>query len=158
MNLTVCRAAIPSPLGILYCTADDTAVTAVLYEPDEIWETAVCADCPVLPRLRDELDGYFSGKLKNFTLSVKLTGTPHRLKVWNALRAIPYGETVSYKDIAQSVGSVPIAAGQAVGANRVNILVPCHRVVGSDGSLTGYGGGLRRKQLLLDLEGASNEA
>ncbi|MCL2002766.1 MAG: methylated-DNA--[protein]-cysteine S-methyltransferase [Oscillospiraceae bacterium] len=150
MSQAIYRAAILSPLGVLYCSADDGAVLEVLYAAGEPYAGKLN---PVLARLRDELDEYFAGQRKTFGVPLALSGTAHRLKVWDALRGIPYGETVSYRHIAERVGSAPIAVGQAVGANRVNILIPCHRVVGSDGSLTGYGGGLERKKFLLDLEG-----
>jgi methylated-DNA-[protein]-cysteine S-methyltransferase len=149
MNQAVCRAAIPSPLGTLYCSADDTAILEILYKTGE---THPDNYNPVLNQLKRELDEYFAGTRKVFNVPVKLSGTPHQLKVWKALQAIPYNKTVTYGYIAQCAGSAPIAAGQAVGKNRVNIVVPCHRVIGSDGSLTGYGGGLERKKILLDLE------
>jgi len=150
MNLTIYRAVIPSPVGDLYCAADDSAVLEILYKEERGGEKFT--DSHILSRLRGELESYFSGKLERFTTPVRLSGTPHRLKVWGELKNIPYGETVTYRSVAQRVGSAPIAVGQAVGANRVNILLPCHRVVGSDGSLTGYGGGLERKRFLLALE------
>jgi methylated-DNA-[protein]-cysteine S-methyltransferase len=148
--MTVFCAVIPSPLGDLYCQADDSAVLEIQYTAGLFCSDGI--NHPVLLQLRNELDSYFSGKLKQFTVPIKLSGTAHRLMVWDELKNIPYGKTVTYRDVAQNVGSAPIAVGQAVGANRVNILIPCHRVVGSDGSLTGYGGGLERKRILLALE------
>ena len=151
---TIYRAAIPSPLGDLTCAATDSAVILLLYTPDAVLSSPHVVDGfnPVLTRLREQLHEYFAGMRRQFDLPVELSGTPHRLKVWYALRGIPYGEIVSYQHIAKTVGSAPIAVGQANGKNRVNILIPCHRVVGADGSLTGYGGGLERKRFLLDLE------
>ena len=104
--------------------------------------------------LARELDAYFARKLRQFTVPLDLRGTAFQLKVWEVLYGIPYGVTRSYREVAQALGN-PRAArgvGQAVGRNPVSIVVPCHRVIGSDGGLTGYGGGLDRKKALLDLE------
>ena len=151
---TICRAAIPSPLGDLTCAATDSAVVMIMYTPGAAPEDSHVVDGfnPILERLRNQLREYFAGTRRDFDIPAKLSGTPHQCKVWNALQEIPYGETASYQRIAQTIGSAPIAVGQANGRNRVNILIPCHRVIGADGSLTGYGGGLDRKRYLLDLE------
>jgi len=104
-----------------------------------------------------QLEAYFAGELKEFTVPLAPSGTPFQLAVWTELTKIPYGSTVSYGDIARALGKRPVAAravGLANGANPISVIVPCHRVFGSDGSLTGYGGGLERKELLLRLEGA----
>jgi methylated-DNA-[protein]-cysteine S-methyltransferase len=104
-----------------------------------------------------QLEAYFAGDLKEFTVPLAPTGTPFQLAVWTELTKIPYGSTVSYGDIARALGKRLVASravGLANGANPISVIVPCHRVIGSDGSLTGYGGGLDRKQLLLQLEGA----
>lgn len=101
-----------------------------------------------------QLEAYFAGELRDFDLELAPTGTPFQLQVWEALRAIPYGQTASYGEIARAVGQ-PGAARAVGGANNRNpiaIVVPCHRVIGSGGSLTGYGGGLGRKRRLLALE------
>lgn len=102
-----------------------------------------------------ELQGYFAGEKVSFSCSLDLQGTPFQIGVWQALRDIPYGETRSYAEIAQAVGrpSAVRAVGAANGANPVAIIVPCHRVIGSNGTLTGYGGGLPTKAWLLSLEG-----
>ena len=102
----------------------------------------------------DQLQAYFAGKLRQFRVPLDLRGTPFQRQVWAQLGHIPYGETVSYRQIAQAIGR-PNAArpvGQAIGSNPVAIIVPCHRVIGTNGSLTGYGGGRHRKQALLELE------
>ena len=102
----------------------------------------------------DQLESYFTGERVQFTCPLDLHGTPFQLKVWNALTRIPYGETRSYAEIAREIEH-PVAVravGAANGANPVAIIVPCHRVIGSNGSLTGYGGGLPTKAWLLDLE------
>lgn len=149
--MSLYRLSVPSPLGTLTCTADDSAVLSVAYTPDieSDFENEIN---DVLRKLRDQLNAYFKRELRQFDVPVKLTGTNHQLRVWNALRDISYGQTVTYADIAKNVKSAPIAVGGAVGKNRINILIPCHRVIGSDGSLTGYGGGLERKRALLELE------
>jgi methylated-DNA-[protein]-cysteine S-methyltransferase len=105
-----------------------------------------------------QLGEYFGGDRKEFTVPLAPTGTPFQLAVWTQLTTIPYGSTVSYGDIARALGKRLVASravGLANGANPISIIVPCHRVIGSDGSLTGYGGGLDRKELLLRLEGAA---
>lgn len=101
-----------------------------------------------------ELDEYFQGKRKNFDIPLRTHGTPFQEKVWAALRAIPYGEVRSYKEVAEAIGHPKAyrAVGMANNANPIFIIVPCHRVIGSDGSLTGYGGGLPMKKALLSLE------
>jgi O-6-methylguanine DNA methyltransferase len=102
----------------------------------------------------DQLGRYFAGERAQFTCPLDLHGTPFQLKVWNALTRIPYGETRSYAEIAREIGhpSAVRAVGAANGANPIAIIVPCHRVIGSNGSLTGYGGGLPTKAWLLALE------
>lgn len=102
----------------------------------------------------EQLAEYFDGSRHSFELELALNGSPFELKVWNALLEIPYGETVSYSQIAAALGqpSAARAVGLANGRNPVAVIVPCHRVIGADGTLTGYGGGLERKRLLLDLE------
>jgi len=101
-----------------------------------------------------QLQAYFRGELKEFDLPLAMEGTEFQLRVWNALRAIPYGETVSYARLAERIGNPKAvrAVGLANGKNPIPIIVPCHRVIGSDGSLTGFGGGLSTKKLLLELE------
>ena len=104
--------------------------------------------------LRQELDLYFQGRLKVFTTPLETIGTAFQQQVWDALLTIPYGETRSYKEQAQQLGNPKAirAVAAANGQNKVSILIPCHRVIGSDGKLTGYAGGMRRKKLLLNLE------
>jgi len=104
--------------------------------------------------VKAQLRAYFKRELKQFDLPLAPVGTPFQLKVWQALRAIPYGELVSYKTIAEAVGNSKAvrAVGGANGKNPIPIIVPCHRVIGSDGSLTGFGGGLETKKRLIDLE------
>lgn len=108
-----------------------------------------------LPEVREQLDAYFAGELRSFAVPVVLRGTDFQRSVWDVLRTIPYGETLSYGEVTRRLGRGPEearAVGAAIGRTPVPIIVPCHRVVGADGSLTGYGGGLDRKRALLELE------
>jgi len=101
-----------------------------------------------------QLQAYFSGELKEFNVPLAMEGTEFQLRVWNALRAIPYGETISYAQLAERIGNPKAvrAVGLANGSNPIPIIVPCHRVIGGNGSLTGFGGGLSTKKRLLELE------
>ncbi|PHP69159.1 cysteine methyltransferase [Zhengella mangrovi] len=112
-------------------------------------------DDAILPEHRRQIDAYFAGRLTAFDLPLQPVGSPFQLAVWRELTRIPYGETASYGDIARRLGE-PVSASRAVGAangdNPLPIVVPCHRVIGADGSLTGFGGGLAIKRYLLDLE------
>ncbi len=108
----------------------------------------------VLEETKRQLDEYFTGKRKSFDIQLRMVGTRFQQQVWNALLNIPYGATRSYKDIAQSIGKPQAAraVAGAIGANGISILIPCHRVIGSDHSLTGYAGGLEAKRMLLGIE------
>ena len=108
----------------------------------------------VLKHVRKELDHYFAGRLKRFSTPVAFRGTPFQNSVWQELQRIPYGETISYLELAKRIDNQKAvrAVGMANGANPVAIIVPCHRVIGSNGSLTGFGGGLPTKRALLELE------
>ena len=112
-------------------------------------------DSPWFPRLREELDGYFSGAVREFSLPLVTMGTPFQESVWRSLLEIPYGATLSYGEQADRLGrpGAVRAVAAANARNRIAILIPCHRVIGADGGLTGYGGGLWRKRRLLELEG-----
>jgi methylated-DNA-[protein]-cysteine S-methyltransferase len=149
------HAVVDSPLGPLTLVEHDGAV-AGLYMTEHRHMPAVESprDDSVLPALQEQLAAYFARDLKEFQVRLAVTGTPFQQRVWAGLAQIPYGETWSYAELAEHIGSPTAvrAVGLANGRNPVSIVVPCHRVVGSDGSLTGYGGGLARKQLLLDLE------
>ena len=111
-------------------------------------------DPAALAPVSAQLDEYFAGRRQGFDVPLDLVGTQFQLSVWQALLAIPFGETRSYGDVARTIGRPDRvrAVGAANGRNPIAIIVPCHRVIGSDGSLTGYGGGLHRKRVLLDLE------
>lgn len=114
----------------------------------------VALSSPIIRRTIRELDEYFSGQRRVFSVPLAFAGTPFQQAVWNELLRIPYGTTVSYRQVADRIGKARGVRGvaQAIGANRMSVLVPCHRVIGSDGSLTGYAGGLDAKQYLLRLE------
>jgi methylated-DNA-[protein]-cysteine S-methyltransferase len=146
---------VESPLGPLTLVADGDALIG-LYMVDQRHRPDVASprDDSVLPELREQLAAYFRRELKDFDVPLSLAGTPFQQAVWAGLRTIPYGETWSYGELAEAIGrpGASRAVGLANGKNPVGVVVPCHRVVGSTGSLTGYGGGLERKQWLLDLE------
>jgi methylated-DNA-[protein]-cysteine S-methyltransferase len=146
-----------SPIGELLALGDGRALhglymqggrTAIAVQPD--WEEA---DEPFAD-VRAQLADYFAGRRTDFDLPLAMTGSPFQRRVWRALRDIPYGETISYGELARRIGipSASRAVGVANGHNPIAVIVPCHRVIGADGSLTGYGGGLDRKRRLLELE------
>ncbi|MEU3614508.1 methylated-DNA--[protein]-cysteine S-methyltransferase [Streptomyces sp. NPDC006872] len=148
---------IDSPYGPLTLVADDGVLcglymTEQRHRPPE--ETFGPRDDSLFGETESQLEAYFSGELKEFTLELHLHGTPFQRTVWAELRKIPYGETRTYGELAEALGnpSASRAVGLANGKNPVGIVVPCHRVIGAGGSLTGYGGGLERKQRLLDFE------
>lgn len=117
-------------------------------------ETPIPQSNPMIARLSTQLEDYFNGKLQDFDIPLDLRGTPFQESVWNVLLKVPYGQTASYADLARQIGNPGAvrAVARANGDNRMAILIPCHRIIGSDGSLTGYGGGLHRKRFLLELE------
>ena len=151
--MTTFTTTIDSPVGPLVLTSDGTALTGVLFDADvdPTWSTAPCA---VLDQAAAQLGEYFAGERTEFDLPLEPAGTPFQRSTWLALREIPYAETINYGQLALRVGNPKAsrAVGLANGRNPISIVVPCHRVIGADGSLTGYGGGLDRKRLLLDLE------
>ncbi len=147
-----------SPVGPLLLAGDHDALHVLAFgvgsrprEIDASWRPDTKG---VLNGIRKELDQYFAGRLKQFSTPVAFSGTPFQNTVWQELRRIPYGETISYESLAERIGQPTAmrAVATANGMNRLAILIPCHRVIGKDGSLTGYGGGLWRKRLLLELE------
>jgi methylated-DNA-[protein]-cysteine S-methyltransferase len=154
-----------TPVGELLVTTDGAALTAVYFErhrggSDERPGTARRPgarddDQPVLAAARTQLGEYFDRRRRTFELPLAPAGTSFQKRVWTALLDIPFGTTTSYGEVGRRLGLPPTASravGLANGANPISIIVPCHRVVGADGSLTGYGGGLDRKRYLLDLE------
>ncbi|MGE0045016.1 MAG: methylated-DNA--[protein]-cysteine S-methyltransferase [Hyphomonadaceae bacterium] len=153
-------AIVKSPVGDLYIASEDGALIACEFED---YERGMAHNAhkekkggkdAVLDQARRELDQFFAGTLKRFTIPVAPRGTEFQRKVWRALQAIPYGRTTSYGQIAAKVGlpQAMRAVGAANGRNPICIIIPCHRVIGADGSLTGFGGGLDRKRFLLGLE------
>lgn len=146
-------AAYESPIGWIEITGTDEGL-ATLFFVERLPDAAPEKPGVLEPVVR-ELDEYFLGRRRDFTVRVRLEGTPFQRSVWSELRKIPFGQTVSYGDLARSLGKpgAARAVGLANHANPVSIIVPCHRVVGHDGDLVGYGGGLWRKRWLLDHEG-----
>ena len=142
-----------SPIGQIKITGDETSVNSILFvfNDTEMEEEIIN---PVLAQCKKELSEYFSGKRKDFEVPISQAGTEFQQRVWNELTKIPYGKTVSYNFIAESLGDKKSirAVGASNGKNQISIIVPCHRVIGSDGSLTGYAGGLWRKKWLLNHE------
>ncbi len=149
-----------SPIGPLMLTSDGTALTGLFMEPSrrelktaEGW----VEDLTIAPLAAavQQLNEYFSGARRGFDLPLRFDGTAFQRRVWEELRKIPYGETWSYGQLARRIGNpgASRAVGLANGRNPISILAPCHRVIGADGSLTGYGGGLDRKRWLLAHEG-----
>ena len=146
-----------SPVGFITIAGDDDAVTAVRMD-DQAHPPSGRADWvpdeDAFQHVVDQLDAYFAGDLTDFDVTLRLGGTDFQRRVWAGLLEIPYGETVSYGALAARIGqpTASRAVGLANGRNPVAIIVPCHRVIGSTGALTGYGGGLDRKRNLLELE------
>jgi methylated-DNA-[protein]-cysteine S-methyltransferase len=148
-------ALIPSPVGPLYVAVEEGFVTE-LYTNGSGARPA--HDDPAFAPVKVQLDEYFDGSRTSFDLPLKPKGTPFMQRVYAALQAIPYGETRTYGDLARELGSGPRAVGRANGLNPISIIVPCHRLIGANGSLTGYGGGLEIKRALLDHEQSSYAA
>jgi methylated-DNA-[protein]-cysteine S-methyltransferase len=144
-----------SPCGPLTLISNGAALTHLLFETPKYAAPAAPPGLDrVLDQARRELDAFFAGKLKMFATPLAAQGTEFQRRVWDALLQIPYGATRSYSQLATEIGkpSAQRAVGLANGRNPISIIVPCHRVIGANGSLTGYGGGMDRKKLLLDLE------
>lgn len=147
-----------SPVGRLGLIGEGEALTALLL-PNQGIPPIAERETPVLRETKRQLDAYFAGRLREFDVPVHLAGTPFRLRVWEELRKIPYGQVISYTELARRIGQ-PNAVRAVGGANHHNpiaIIVPCHRVIAADGSLCGYGGGLDLKRALLELEGVDLE-
>jgi AraC family transcriptional regulator, regulatory protein of adaptative response / methylated-DNA-[protein]-cysteine methyltransferase len=155
-----------SPVGPIVVGANDDGVCFLEFSDPQRLEKQFktlqkAFSCAVVPgehdhltKLKKELDSYFAGKLRQFSVPLVFPGSPFQVRVWNELLRVPYGKTLSYEEMAHRIGSESgqRAVGHANGTNRIAILIPCHRVVNKDGKLGGYGGGLWRKQFLLDLE------
>jgi methylated-DNA-[protein]-cysteine S-methyltransferase len=144
---------IQTPVGLLRLTATETALTAVHLNARGVPDRARARG--VLAETEQQLAAYFAGTLTTFDLPIALTGTPFQCEVWTMLRYIPFGETCSYAELADRIGRPKAvrAVGAANGQNPIPIIIPCHRVIGTNGSLTGFGGGLKMKAWLLAHEG-----
>jgi len=148
-----------SPVGTLKLVANETALVAVLWENEHpkrvrLAELIEQTHHPILLETQKQLTEYFAGKRQQFDLPLDFEGTEFQKKVWQALLNIPFGETCSYRDIAEQVGNIKAvrAVGAANGKNPISIIAPCHRVVGANGKLVGFAGGLENKDILLELE------
>lgn len=149
----------PSPVGALTLVASDAGLVAILWEDDDPARVRLTAreqrpDHPMLAQTVQQLTAYFAGNLQQFTVPLDFRGTDFQQKVWTALCAIPFGETRSYGDIARTIGhpTASRAVGAANGRNPISIIAPCHRVIGTNGALTGFAGGVEVKRWLLDHE------
>ena len=155
----LCCTFIDSPVGKLFLAGTHGALTELRFasrlDPEHPGRTWPNSGEPFREAIR-QLHAYFAGELKAFDLPLDPGGTPFQQTVWNALRKIPYGTFISYKELAVRVNKPGAhrSVGAANGKNPISIIIPCHRVIGSDGQLTGYGGGLEAKRFLLELEGA----
>lgn len=150
---------VPSPVGALTLVASDAGLTAILWENDRpgrvrLGDLEEAPDHPVLVEAERQLAAYFAGTRVGFDLPLDFRGTDFQKSVWQALLTIPFGETRSYAEIARQIGrpSATRAVGAANGRNPISIVAPCHRVIGTNGALTGFAGGLAAKEMLLGLE------
>jgi len=149
------QASFESPVGFLILKSDGQAITSISFSEIDLQEQNSCA---VLETCKEQLDGYFSGKSLAFDLPLSPEGTEFQQKVWTELMKIPYGETITYMEMAIRLGDPKCirAAGTANGKNPIAIIIPCHRVIGAGNKLTGYAGGIWRKKILLELEMKNN--
>lgn len=157
---------LPSPIGNLVACATEEGLCMLQYADaldleaslgtliTTLHATTVATENAVLNDMRKQLTAYFDGRLQKFDVPLQMTGTPFQLQVWNTLLTIPYGKTCTYSEEAAAMDrpTATRAVGSANGRNHICIIVPCHRIIASDGSLGGYTGGLKRKEFLLDLE------
>lgn len=149
-----------SPIGFIEIISTNEAVSSILFSDKDTKENFLQVETPpVLRECYTQLDEYFKGDRRDFSFSYQFEGTDFQKTVWEALLEIPYGETGTYKDIAVSMGNEKAirAVGSANGKNKLSIVIPCHRVIGSNGKLTGYAGGLWRKEWLLKHERSCNK-
>ena len=144
----------PSPVGDILLKADGEGRLTDLYLRHDVTKAG---DGP-FDAVREQLDAYFAGELEEFDLRLALHGTAFQRRVWDELTCIPFAETISYKELALRLGDLKLirAVGTANGRNPISIVIPCHRVIGADGTLVGYGGGLDRKRWLLDHEAVAS--
>lgn len=149
-----------SPIGLIKITGNENGIRSVDFVDEQTFPEGLHSQKdsqshPILDECVLQLDEYFKSERKEFTVKLNLEGTEFQKKVWNELMKIPFGRTISYMELAKSVGDIKAirAVGAANGKNKIAIIIPCHRVIGSDGKLTGYAGGLWRKEWLLKHEG-----
>jgi methylated-DNA-[protein]-cysteine S-methyltransferase len=150
-------ASFSSPIGLIQLRGCDRALTGVFMEEHRHLPPLPIdsvEDCAPFREAWSQMEEYFAGERREFSLAVRASGTPFCMRVWQELRLLPYGATASYGEIARRIGNPRAvrAVGLANGRNPISIIVPCHRVIGANGSLTGYGGGVERKRFLLALE------
>ncbi len=158
-----------SPLGDILLAADEAGLTGLWFEGQKYFARTISQnreerELPAIPLAKRWLDEYFSGQEPSFSVPLHLSGTDFQNEVWSILAEIPYGQTITYSEIARQLaerrgltGMSAQAVGGAVGHNPISIIVPCHRVVGANGSLTGYAGGIERKLALLKLENVNTD-
>jgi methylated-DNA-[protein]-cysteine S-methyltransferase len=142
-----------TPLGEILLSSDGDSLCGLSFYPFE-FRAESKQNLPIFGEAKKQLAAYFAGELKSFDLAIRLEGSPFQMKVWQELLKIPYGTTITYKQLAERLGDVKSirAVGKANGQNPIPIIVPCHRVIGSNGKLIGYGGGIEKKLFLLRLE------
>jgi len=151
---------INSPVGSLGIIEDKRKIAGIFFKngkkAPKPGADLIMGETPLIRKTAAQLEEYFNGKRKTFDVPLFLEGSVFQLNIWKVLQKIPYGETRSYKEVASMAGNAKAcrAAGMANNRNPIAIVVPCHRVIGADGSLTGYGGGLEKKRYLLELEGS----
>jgi methylated-DNA-[protein]-cysteine S-methyltransferase len=157
MDSRIFYTTLDSPVGALFITSNGDSITELFMEkhkggpkPIGDWRR----DDALFREAADQLRAYFAGKLTEFDLRLATGGAPFQQRVWAELRKIPYGSTISYGELARRIGAPKAsrAVGSANGSNPISIIIPCHRVIGSNGKLTGYGGGIERKKFLLEFE------
>lgn len=143
-----------SPVGPLQMVSNGSSLIGLYFRKSRNFTTAFIEDSMAspFPETIEQLDRYFEGSLREFDLPIALEGSDFQIRAWNELKKIPYGKTISYKAQAEKIESVPRAVGLANAQNPIAIVIPCHRVIGADGRLVGYGGGLDRKRALLQFE------
>jgi methylated-DNA-[protein]-cysteine S-methyltransferase len=152
-DVSMTHSVIPSPIGPLTAVREDGVLVGLWMGPTDVEGLGV-RDDEAFADVRAQLDEYFAGSRTSFDLTMRASGNPLQMAVWKLIAEIPYGATRSYGDLARDLGDRTLAqaVGTACGRNPLPVVVPCHRVVGADGSLVGFGGGLDRKRFLLDLE------
>ncbi|MBU3690213.1 MAG: cysteine methyltransferase [Acidimicrobiales bacterium mtb01] len=152
--MTLTGRTVPSPLGPLTLVASPTGLREIRFVGEAANDSAIPGDSPILDRTVTQLSEYFAGSRREFDLPLEPEGTPFQRDVWRVLEGIAYGETISYGEEARRLGDAKKsrAVGSANGRNPLPIVIPCHRVIGADGSLTGYSGGMEKKVWLLNHE------